>query len=209
MSMGKWFQFLILLSLSYSQLYANNTATKKSLLKAKCEQNYIDINKSLLKLKKNKHSTYLANQMIEIYRDNYNDYIDACIQCYMGTCPKMTENGFFLLSPFFLSTTLKNSPDIPIKLPSTSDKNNTALNITISASGRYTLRRTHKVNSKEKTSTKEVNTSDLKQMIKEITMGDKKIKIFIRADPTPSYQKFVKLMDTLNQLGFKSISIIK
>lgn len=127
---------------------------------------------------------------------------------------------FLLLIFLLVSTTFKKDNEIAINLPESSPtfkKSQLAigLEIIINPTGMTRIKKIYTAkaaaNLRGKSEVFDVvhlNVKGLKRAIKKISGGDRNTKIAIRADAKSPHQSFIRVVDSLMQLGFKNFSIL-
>ena len=104
---------------------------------------------------------------------------------------------FLLLIFFMVSTTFDKEARIRVDLPeaATQDKptQDTALEITVDAGGRYYVNQREVVNTEIET---------LKRAIDKVSRARRDLPVIINADARATHQAVIKVMDAASQLGF-------
>ena len=109
---------------------------------------------------------------------------------------------FLLLIFFMVTTTFERQARLRIELPEASDEPSVvqtqAIEIAISAEGRFYVNANEVINTRIET---------LRQEIARAAGDDREQSITIRADARTPHQAVVTAMDAVNQLGFVNLSI--
>jgi len=107
---------------------------------------------------------------------------------------------FLLLIFFMVSTTFKHEFEVGIELPQSSSEKaleNTPVDITIDAKGRYYIDGHELISSKIET---------LKQALRKVAGDNRKVPIVISADSKTPHQAVITAMDAARQLGFSRLT---
>ncbi len=107
---------------------------------------------------------------------------------------------FLLLIFFMVSTTFKHEFEVGIELPESSSEKaleNTPVDITIDAQGRYYIDGHELISSKLET---------LKQALRKVAGDNRKMPIVISADSKTPHQAVITAMDAARQLGFSRLT---
>lgn len=109
---------------------------------------------------------------------------------------------FLLLIFFMVSTTFDKESRIKVELPQATtqderDKQDTVLDITIDAKGRFYVNQNEVINTE---------TATLMGALEKAVNDRRDLPVIISADANTPYQAVVKAMDAASQLGFKNMT---